>query len=291
MTSKKVLTWLKTIVPITIGTAIYALGISLFVVPNELMEGGVTGISLLFNYVLQLPISITILVLNIPLFYFGWRILGRKTMGLTIYGTLSVTFFISMTEWFLNIGWLTPLQFEDDVLLAACYAGLIIGTGLGIVFRYGGTTGGVDIIARIGNKRGGWSMGQMILIIDAVIIGSALLFIPLEKILYTLILVIISSRVIDLVIKGAYAAKAFTIISNQPERISETIQDELERGITFFEAKGGYASDRKQVVYCVVYRHETRRLTQLVQHIDPHAFIIVSDVQSVLGEGFKSERD
>lgn len=286
---KKQRVLMKHVIPIMLGTAIYAFGIHYFVVPNELTEGGVTGISLLLNYGWGIPLSLTTLVLNIPLFYFGWRFFGWKALSLTIVGTLSLTFFLWVMEFFIKQDWMTPISFEHDFLLAALYAGLTLGTGLGIVFRVGGTTGGIDILARIANKRFGWSMGQIILFMDTIIIGAALLYIPLEKILYTLILVFITSRMIDLLIKGTYAAKAFMIITDHPERIRELIYEELSRGVTFIAAKGAYSGQHKQVVYCVVYRQETRKLTSLVHEADPKAFIIVSDVQSVFGEGFKSD--
>lgn len=277
----------KTIVPIFLGTAIYAFGIHYFIVPNELMEGGVTGISILLNYAFHMPISLSILLLNIPLFYFGWRILGRNAMIYTIIGTLSLSFFLWVMEMIIARGWLTPFHYEQDFLLAALYAGLTLGAGLGIVFRYGATTGGVDIVARIGNKKRGWSMGQAILFMDAVIIGLAIFYISVEKILYTLILVFIASRLIDIIIKGLNAAKSFMIITDHPQKIAELITKELERGVTLFEAKGAYTNKGKQVVYCVVYRQETHRLTTLVSKADPHAFIIINDVHNVLGEGFK----
>lgn len=286
---KKQLVLMKQTIPIIIGTAIYAFGIHFFIVPNELTEGGVTGISLLFNYAWDIPLSLTTLVLNIPLFYFGWRFFGWRAMSLTIIGTLSLTFFLWVMEIVMNRGWLTPITFEHDFLLAALYAGLTLGTGLGIVFRFGGTTGGVDILARIGNKKLGWSMGQIILMMDTVIIGAAILYIPLEKILYTLVLVFITSRMIDLLIKGTHAAKAFMIITDHPERIRELIYEELSRGVTFISAKGAYSGQDKQVVYSVVYRQETRKLTALIHAADPQAFIIVSDVQSVFGEGFEKD--
>src|SRR5690606_36301651 len=132
----------------------------------------------------------------------------------TIFGTLSLSFFLWMMEYAIKSDWLNPFYTQSDYLLVALYAGVTLGSGLGIVFRYGGTTGGSDIIARIMQKRRGWSMGQFILVMDAVVIVTSLLFIPRDKVLYTLVAVFIASKMIDFIQDGAYAAKAFTIISD-----------------------------------------------------------------------------
>ncbi|HEX7055934.1 MAG TPA: YitT family protein, partial [Bacilli bacterium] len=154
---------------------------------------------------------------------------------------------------------------------------------------FGGTTGGADIIARIGNKLTGKSMGQVILAFDATVISLSLFYIPREKVLYTLISVFIASRIIDFIQEGAYAAKSFTIVTDYAEPLAAAITKEMDRGVTLFPAKGAYSQKAKEVIYCVVYRHETRRLRSLVRRMDPKAFMIISDVHDVLGEGFKSE--
>ncbi|MEB3101289.1 YitT family protein [Ferviditalea candida] len=276
------------LIPIVIGTAIYAFGLHYFVISNELMEGGITGIALLLNYSLSFRPSYTTLFLNIPLFVIGWRMFGGKAMFYTILGTLSLSFFLWIMEILIQRGWLIPFT-TQDYLLAALYAGVTLGAGLGIVFRFGGTTGGSDILARIGQSLKGWSMGQVILFFDAAVIALSLFYIPREKVLYTLVTVFISSKVIDFIQEGAYAAKAFTIISDRTETIADAITRDLDRGITLFPAKGAYSKKQKEVVYCVVYRHEMRRLRALVKEMDPNAFMIISDVHDVLGEGFKSE--
>lgn len=281
----------QNILPILLGTAIYAFGLHYFVIPNELMEGGVTGVALLLNYALDLPPSITTLVLNIPLFIIGWKLLGKQFMALSMLGTISLSVFLWLMEICIARGWIVPLNAEQDYLLAVLYAGLTLGAGLGIVFRYGGTTGGSDIVARIGNKLKGWSMGQVILVIDVIVIGSSLLYIPQAKVLYTLVLVFIASRIIDFIQEGRYAAKAFTIISERTEEISDAIQHEHERGVTFLKARGGYTKENKEIVYCVVSKQESRRLQLLVKQADPRAFMIISDVHDVLGEGFRLEAE
>lgn len=274
---------------IFLGAAVYSFGLHYFVISNELMEGGVTGIALLLKYAADLPPSVTTLVLNIPLFLLGWKTLGRSQMGLTVFGTVSVSFFLWVMEAWIHAGWIKPFRAPDDNLLAALYAGLTLGFGLGLVFRYGGTTGGGDIIARLGNKYRGWSMGQVILVFDALVIGASLIYLPQEKVLYTLVSVFIATRTIDFITEGAYAAKEFTIITDKGEELAQAITAELERGVTLFPARGAYSRTEKNVVYCVVARSEVRRLKVLVRRMDPMAFMIISDVHDVLGEGFKRE--
>lgn len=275
--------------PISIGTAIYAFGLIYFILPNQLMEGGVTGITVLLNYAANISPSISTLILNVPLFIVGWRALGPSQTMYSIYGVLSLTFFLWLFELAVERAWIIPFQTDYDFILATLYAGVTLGTGLGIVFRFGGTTGGVDILARMANRRFHISMGQFILLMDVFIIGAALFFIPKEKILYTLVAVFIASKMIDFIQEGAYAAKAFTIITDKADEISAQITKELERGVTLIPAIGYYTKQHKHMVYCVVSRAEMRRLRSIVKAIDPRAFIIVNEVHDVLGEGFKEE--
>ncbi|WP_340024417.1 YitT family protein [Paenibacillus sp. FSL K6-1096] len=277
----------KTVAPILLGAAIYAFGLLYFIVPNQLMEGGVTGITILLNYAFSIPIFLTTLLINLPLFLLGWKVLGANQIVYTGVGIGSLSFFLWLFERMIKLGWIVPFSTEHDFILASLYAGVTLGLGLGIVFRFGGTTGGVDIVARILGRRFGWSMGQIILVVDVVIIGASLLYIPREKILYTLVAVFIASRVIDFIQEGAYAAKAFTIISDEAPKIADLITAELERGVTMIPAIGAYSKQAKHMVYCVVSRQEIRRLSLLVKSVDPKAFVIINDVHDVHGEGFR----
>ncbi|WP_225229130.1 YitT family protein [Paenibacillus gallinarum] len=283
----KITEQLKIIVPILLGTAIFAFGLLYFIIPNQLMEGGVTGITVLLNYAFGISPSISTLIINIPLFLLGWKVFGGRQIIYTGVGIVALTIFLTLFERLIDAGYIVPLQTEHDLLLAALYAGVTIGLGLGIVFRAGGTTGGSDIIARILSKKTGLSIGRVMLAIDIVIIGSSLIYIPLEKILYTLIAVFIGSKVIDFIQEGAYAAKAFTIISDYGPEIADKITIQMERGVTLIPAIGAYSKKAKHVVYSVVSRQEIRELHQIIKSIDPKAFLIINEVHDVHGEGFK----
>ncbi|KZE65303.1 hypothetical protein AV545_05080 [Paenibacillus jamilae] len=280
---------LKLILPIVFGTAIYAFGLLYFIIPSKLMEGGITGITLLLNYAFSISPSLSTLFLNIPLFLIGWKMLGGKSIIYTGVGIGSLTFFLWLFEKMIHFGWMGTFQTEHDFILSSLYAGVTLGAGLGIVFRFGGTTGGSDIIARILNRKFGWSMGRIMLVIDIVIIGASLLYIPKEKILYTLVAVFIASKIIDFIQEGAYSARAFMIISDHTMDIADIITRDMDRGVTIIPAVGAFSKQAKHVAYCVVSRQEIRRLHQIVKAVDPRAFIIIQDVHDVHGEGFKEE--
>lgn len=269
----------KNLIFIALGAFIFSFGLNYFTIANQLSEGGFTGISILLNYIFGWSPSITILLMNIPLFILGWVKLGRHSMIYTIIGTLLVSLFLMLTE-----GLQEPLS---DLLLASLYAGVSIGLGLGIIFRFGGTTGGVDIIARITNKYWGWSIGRTMFLFDTFVITISAFHIGRERAMYTLIAVFLAARVIDFVQEGAYAAKAATIISDHAPEIASRIMKEMGRGATLLKGKGGYTGSDKEVLYCVVSRNELSRLKNLVYLVDHRAFVVVNDVHDVLGEGFE----
>jgi uncharacterized membrane-anchored protein YitT (DUF2179 family) len=269
------------------GAALYAFGLQYFILPNFLMEGGVTGIAVLLNYSIGISVWLSTLAINIPIFVIGWRKLGNDSIVLSIGGTVLLSIFLWIFERSIEQSWIIPFKTEQDFMLVVLYAGLTLGTGLGLVFRAGGTTGGVDIVARILNRRFGWSMGQIILTFDAIILGTSLVFIPKEKVLYTIVVVFIASKLIDFIQEGAYAAKSFTIICREPRKLAGIITQQLDRGVTLLPAIGGYSNRSWEVVYCVVSRYEIRKLKSLVRQHDKRAFMVISDVHDVFGEGFR----
>ncbi len=269
----------KNITFIAIGALIFSFGLNYFTIANHLGEGGFTGISLILKYQYGWSPGLIILILNIPLLIIGLLKLGKGSMVYTIIGTLLVSLFLPLTS-----GFKEPLS---DILLASLYAGVSIGLGLGIIFRFGGTTGGVDIIARLLLKYFGISMGRTMFFMDAIVIFISSFYIGRENAMYTLVAVFLGSRIIDLVQEGAYAAKAATIISDQAAEIAAKIMNEMDRGATLLKGRGGYTGSDKEVLYCVVSRNELARMKSLVYSIDKKAFVVVNDVHDVLGEGFE----
>lgn len=265
-----------------LGAAIFSFGFVHFNIQNQLGEGGFSGITLILLFVFKLDPALMNLVLNIPMFILGWRLLGRKVFVYTIVGTVSVSVFLKIFQIYeVNI------HIQDDLFLAALFAGVFVGIGLGIIFRYGGTTGGVDIIARLAQKYIGWSMGKTMFIFDAVVILlSWLTFLDARSMMYTLVAVFIGARVIDFVQEGAYAARGAFIISEFQSEIADRISIDMDRGVTVLRGFGHFTKKDREVLYCVVGRNEIVRLKNIIISVDPHAFVSVTDVHDVMGEGF-----
>ncbi|MFJ8235195.1 YitT family protein [Ureibacillus sp. NPDC094379] len=274
---------IRDIIGIIIGSAIYSFGFVHFNMQNELGEGGFSGITLILYFTLNLDPALMNLILNIPMFIIGWRQFGRKEFLYTILGTVSVSIFLRVFQ-----NYEFELGLQDDLLLASLFAGVFVGIGLGIIFRCGGTTGGVDIIARLAKKYFGWSMGKTMFMFDAIVITlSWITFLDNRSMMYTLVAVYVGARVIDMVQEGAYSAKAALIISNNPQEIADYISEKMERGITVFHGYGHYTKQSKDVLYCIVGRNEIVKLKSIIRQIDPNAFVSIIDVNDVTGEGFR----
>ncbi|MGO4888093.1 YitT family protein [Anaerobacillus sp. MEB173] len=273
---------IKNVLFILIGAAIMSFGIVYFNMENNLAEGGFTGITLILFFIFNFDPAITNLILNIPLFLIGYKILGRNAFIYTLIGTISVSIFLYIFQRYRVIS----IPLNDDMTLAALFAGVFVGVGLGIVFRYGGTTGGVDIIAKLGFKYLGWSMGKTMFLFDAAVIASSLIYLNYREAMYTLVAVFIGAKVIDFIQQGAYSAKSAMIVSEKTNEIAATILKEMDRGATILKGKGSFTGTDKEILYCVVGRNELIRLKTLIEKIDPHAFVTVNDVQDVIGEGF-----
>ena len=263
---------------IILGSAIYAIGLNAFIVGNGLAEGGFVGLSLVLYYKLHILIGVSFFVLNIPVLIFGWRFFGKFFILKTILGVVGVSLFSILTAHF--------TQNVHDKLLAGLYGGVICGTGLGLIFRSGGTTGGVDIVARIIHHYFGFAIGKIMFASDVIVIALVTLVLGKEVAMYSLVALFVSSRLIDFVIDGFTSSRATMIISEHAEAISQRIHEELGRGTTYLHGSGGFTNSEKKVIYCVVNRNEIARLQSLVHEIDPIAFLVSQDVHDVLGEGF-----
>lgn len=263
---------------IVAGALLYSIGLNAFIAGNNLAEGGFVGIALVLYYKLHILTGITFFVTNIPVLIVGWRFFGKSFIVKTIVGVVAVSVFTVLTTHF--------AQPVHDRLLAALYGGVICGGGLGIIFRSGGTTGGVDILARIARHFWGFSMGRILFASDVVVIAIVALILGKETAMYSLVALFVASRVIDYVIEGVSSSRAAMIISEQSTAIADRIHSEMGRGTTFLQGQGGFTGEAKQVIYCVVARDEIVRLQQLVRAIDEDAFVVLNDVYDVLGEGF-----
>jgi uncharacterized membrane-anchored protein YitT (DUF2179 family) len=273
---------LKNIFFILVGAAIFSFGLVHFNMQNNLAEGGFTGITLLLYFLFKWDPSYTNLLLNIPIFIVGWKFLGRTSFIYTVIGTLALSLFLWIFQ-----RYSIEMPLKEDLTLAALFAGVFIGVGLGIIFRYGGTTGGVDIIARLTQKYAGWSMGKTMFLFDAIVITLSLIFyLSYKEAMYTLVAVFVGAKVIDFIQEGSYSARGAMIISEHNESIANKIMQEMERGVTVLKGYGYFTKSDREVLYCVVGRNEISRLKGVITSVDPHAFVSVSEVHDVLGEGF-----
>ncbi|WP_353893765.1 YitT family protein [Proteinivorax hydrogeniformans] len=269
---------------IVLGCLITAISLNALLIPNQIAAGGVSGFATVLFYLLDIPVSLTLILVNIPLFITGLIYLGRKFGLRTLVGTLVLALMVELTS---NM---TPWTLEP--LLAALYGGVLSGLGLGLVFRQRGTTGGTDLAAQLLHKFTGLTVGQGLLGIDFFVIALAAVAFGPELAMYALIALVSTSKVIDLVQQGMRYSKVAFIISEYPEQVSQGIMYKLQRGVTTLSGKGAYTGKNKDIIFCVVNQMEVSRVKELVYEIDEHAFVIVTDSQDVLGEGFgKMVRD
>ena len=271
---------LKHFVGIIIGATIVSVSINTLIIPNQIADGGVTGIAIILHYLFDWPVSWTILLLNLPLFILGLRLVGRNFLIFSVLGVgvLSVT--LSLTT---HLPTLT-----HDMFLAVVSAGVLSGIGMGVIFRSSGSLGGTDILAVLFTRTTSFSVGQILLGIDAVIfLAVAVLFRP-EMAMYAMIYMFIATRVVDLVQEGLSHSKSVMVVTTSPQKIAEEIMAKLERGVTLFQATGAFSGEAKQVVYCVINRTELSQVKKIVRDQDPQAFLAISEVPEVVGEGFSS---
>ena len=285
----------KDILAIIFGAGIFSFGIYFLVIPFHFYEGGATGITLITYYLLKVPVSIMNLLINIPLFILAWKLLGKKSLYLSLLGTFSVSAWMAIFE-------AMPLShryhhfifeaFKGDILLACIASGVVLGLGLGIIFNAGGTTGGTDILARIFNKYTSLSMGKLMLIVDAIVLTTVVVvFQDVRTAMYTLFFILIDTLVIDLIGEGGFAGKGFLIVTSKPEEIAKKVSDDLGRGITFIRGMGYYSRKDLDIVYCVVSRNEMKQMKDIINQIDPFAFITISEAHEILGEGFTLDKE
>ncbi|SDG85956.1 Uncharacterized membrane-anchored protein YitT, contains DUF161 and DUF2179 domains [Desulfosporosinus hippei DSM 8344] len=275
-------TWqlFKHFIGIIIGSTVVSVSINTLIIPNEIADGGVTGIAILLHYLFNWPVSWAVLFLNLPLFFLGLRMVGRDFLVFSIVGVAVLSATLSLTA---HLPALT-----HDTLLASISGGVLTGIGMGIIFRSRGSLGGTDILAVLLARTTAFSVGQILLGIDAIIfLCAALLFGP-EVAMYAMIYMFIATRVVDLVQEGLSVSKSVLVVTSQPQRIAEEIIAKLERGVTLFQATGAFSGEAKQVVYCVINRSELSQIKEIVRDFDPQAFVAISEVPEVVGEGFSS---
>ncbi|HBU83373.1 YitT family protein [Paenibacillus sp. UMB7766-LJ446] len=268
-------------VSIILGSFLIAVAFNLFLLPNQIASGGVSGLSILGKQWLGLEPAYTQWAINIPLLIAGFLLIGKQYGIRSVLGSIVLPLFVFLTK-----DWAIP---TTNPLLGSLYGGIGVGLGIGIVYRGRGSTGGMSILARIVQKYSGLSYSLCVVMMDATVIIMAAFVLSLEQSLFALIGLYVTGKVIDAVEMGLGYSKVAYIISNQTEPITKVILDDLDRGLTKLEAKGGYTDDQRTVLMVVVGQNEVPRLKALIRSVDPGAFVIISNAHEVLGEGFKRE--
>ncbi len=265
---------------IALGSVLVAAAADMFLIPNRVVSGGLTGVSTVLYYLIGTPVGLVTFLLNVPLFLANIRWGGGWRAGVkTVFAVAVMSAAIDLLRPYLP-------QATADPVLYTVYGGLVDGLGLGLVFRAGGTTGGTDIIARLAHRFLGIKLGHTLLAANVVILGSAALIFGLEPAMYALLLAFVSSRVIDVVQEGLSQSRSTMIICRRSNEVRAAILGQMERGVTVLHGEGGYTGEPRDVLVCAVPQTEVSRLKRLVQEIDPDAFVIVAPASEVLGEGF-----
>ncbi len=272
----------KKLIFIVLGNFLCTIAFNAFFIPSKLLSGGVGGLALMNQYLTGIPSGITVFIINIPIFLIGARMVDRE---FAIYGFISM--FIFSTLLTLTNG-IDRYIILDDILLGAVIGGVLNGTGMGLMFRNRTSQGGLDIIAAILKKKYNINIGTGLMIINTVIISLSSLLFGIRPAMYTLISMYIGYQVLDKVQIGFNVKKNVVIVSNKSEELADRIIGELNRSVTFLEGSGGYKKENKHVIYCIVTSKEIVKLKDIIDRVDPSAFLIINDVVEVKGSTFKS---
>lgn len=265
-----------------LGSALYALSVNIFTAPNQIAPGGVTGIATLLNFVWGAPIGAMILLVNLPLLIAAWFRLGKAFTVRTLIVTILSSVVIDATAPFLP-------PFQGDKMLVALFGGVLAGAGLGLIYMRGATTGGTEVVARLLERKFRHiPIGRLILLVDALVVAaSALVYRNVETALYAMVLIFVSTSLMDALVYGGDKGKMLLIMSRRERKIAAEVLERMERGVTILNATGAYTGGEQRVLLCAVRRSEMYQLRSIVTDIDPSAFMIVVSTDEVLGEGFK----
>ncbi|KPC77801.1 membrane protein [Thermoactinomyces vulgaris] len=283
MEKKKSRSWylFRHIILIMIGAVLVATGLELFMVPNNVIDGGIVGISIILSYLTGLNLGLFLLVLNLPFFLFGYKQIGKTFALSTLLGVLTMAVSTSL---FHHVDKVT-----NDPLLAAVFGGIIVGIGVGIVIRYGGSLDGTEVMAILLTKQSPFSVGQIVMFFNFFILGSAGFVFGWDRAMYSLIAYYIAFKMIDITIEGFNETRSVWIISEKSRAIGDALLTRLGRGVTYFNAEGAYTGEDKEVIFCVVTRLEEAKLKEIVEEIDHEAFLAIGHVHDVRGGRFKKK--
>ena len=264
---------------ITLGAILMAVSLELFLVPNKLLDGGIVGISIMLSHLLHIPLGLFIFILNVPFFFLGYKQIGKTFAISTLYAILILSIGTSL---------LHPVPpIVDEKFLVTIIGGVILGLGVGLVIRYGGSLDGSEILAILISNKSPFSVGEIVMVINFFIYVAAAFVFNYESAMYSVIAFFIAFKTIDIVQQGLDESKSVWIISDQYEEIGDAINDRLGRGVTYLKGEGAYTGDDKKVIFCVITRLEEFKVKDIVNHFDKSAFVAIGNVAEVKGGRFK----
>lgn len=265
-----------------IGALLAAIGLEEFLVPNNIIDGGVVGISIITSYLTHLPLGVFTTLFNVPFLFMGYKNIGKSFVISSIFAILSLAFWTTVFH--------DVQKFTGDVLLATVFGGVIMGVGVGLIIRFGGSLDGTEMVAIVLNRKSMFSVGQIVMFFNIFILSSAGLVFGWDKAMYSLIAYFIAFKVIDVVIEGLDETKSAVIISDYADEISDAITARLGRGVTYLNGGGGYTKKEKKILYCVVTRIEVAKLKAIIFDKDTSAFVTISDVADMMGGKHKKRQ-
>lgn len=272
---------IKRILFIFFGALMVSVGLEIFLVPNRIIDGGIVGISIILSHLSAFPLGVFLFVLNLPFLLVGYKQIGKTFALSTLFG---VTIMSVGTTLLHPVPGLT-----EDPLLAAVFGGIILGVGVGLVIRYGGSLDGTEIVAILFNKKMPFSVGEIVMFFNLFILASAGFVFGWDRAMYSLIAYYIAFKMIDITIEGFQESKSVWIISDYFKEIGDVIVARLGRGVTYLNGEGGYTGDDKKVIFCVISRLEEAKLKLIVEEVDPSAFLAVGNIHDVKGGRFKKK--
>lgn len=267
--------YVKKVIMLSIGAVIYAAGLEIFLVPNQMIDGGVIGLSIIASHLSGWLLSAFVVLLNLPFLYLGYKQIGKSF-------AISTLFAVSMVSYWIYVFQPVP-ELTNDLFLVAIFGGIAVGIGVGLIIRYGGSLDGTEIVAIILDRASGFSVGEIVMFFNLFILSSAGLIFGWDRAMYSLVAYFIAFKVIDITIRGLDESKGIMIVSDYPDEIAEVLLARLGRGVTVLHGEGGYTSENKKILYSVITRLEISKLKTIIDSIDSKAFVTIHDVHEVMG--------
>lgn len=267
--------YVKKYIYIFIGSIITAIGLEIFLIPNNIIDGGVVGISIMLSAITGLPFGAFLILINLPFLYLGYKHIGKAFAIATTFVVISLSFWSSV--------FLPVLPVTNDYFLAAVFGGIITGTGVGLIIRNGGSLDGTEIVAILTDKKTVFSVGEIVMFINLFILSSASLVFGWDKAMYSLVAYFVIAKMIDVVLKGLEETYSVMIVTSQHTDILNRLMLEMDKGVTVLHGEGGYTKEKRKILYCVVTRLEIDKLKNMVLDIDEGAFVTINPVSDIVG--------